>query len=167
MRFWPLSTLSNNNIKMVSLLRVESFEKHAFEKSDAPMAGMASDVQGMAMAVEHAVRAMGGSKNQLFKMFLELWHGTDVSKLLRSNRKLAEQVCPPTSLETDIGRLRDSGPAGAVAADLIVASCLRGAVHYRLPEKDQFELEKLFVVLLRAAAMTYTNVQRSNSDNCA
>ena len=146
------------------LLRFESFAKHAFEETDAPMAGMASDLQAMATAVEHAVRAMGGSKNQLFKMFLELWDGTVVSRELKINRKLAEQVCPPTSLEADIARLRDSGPAGAVAADLIVASRLRGAVHYRLLEKDQFGLEELFVLLLRATAMTHAHVQRQGAD---
>ena len=148
-------------------LRIESFERHAFEEMDAPMAGMSSDLQGMAIAVEQAVRAMGGSKSQLFKMFLELWRESDVAKLLKSKRVLAEKASPSSqwpSLKAQIEQLRSSGPAEAVAADLIMASRLRGAVHDRLPEEDQFELEKLFVLLLRAAAMTHAHVQRRCAD---
>ena len=148
-------------------LRLESFEHHAFEEVDEPMAGMASDLQGMAVAVEHAVRSMGGTKRQLFQMFLELWKDPTVSKLLKQNKTLAEQKRKPCqwfALKTEIDRLRSTGPAEAVAADLIMAHRLRGAVHYRLPEQDQFELEKLFVVLLRAAAMTHAHVQRRCAD---
>ena len=148
-------------------LRIESFARHAFEEMDAPMAGMSSDLQGMAVAVEQAVRAMGGTKKQLFRMFQELWQDPDVAKLLKYKKTLAEQTRTASewpSFKAEIEQLRSSGPAEAVAADLIVASRLRGAVHHQLPEKDQFELERLFVVLLRAVAMTHAHVQRRRSD---
>ena len=148
-------------------LRIESFVRHAFEEMNAPMAGMSSDLQGMAVAVEQAVRAMGGTKDQLFQMFRELWLEPDVARLLKSKKTLAEQRRTSSqwpSLKVEIEQLRSSGPAEAVAADLIMASRLRGAVHHQLPEKDQFELERLFVVLLRAVAMTHAHVQRRRSD---
>ena len=56
------------------------------------MAGMSSDLQGMAVAVEQAVRAMGGTKKQLFRMFQELWLDPDVAILLRRKKKFAEQA---------------------------------------------------------------------------
>ena len=149
------------------LLRLKSFEQHAFEETYAPMAGMMSDVQGMAVAVEHAIRAMGGSKGQLYMMFRELWEGTCVARLLKENANLARQGRSPSgwpSLKKEIEELRLSGPVGEVVADLIMACRLRGAVHERLPEEDQFELEKLLVVLLRAAAATHAHVQRRSAD---
>ena len=145
-------------------LRLESFERHAFEETDAPIAGMASDLQGMAVAVEHAVRAMGGTKAQLFQMFRQLWRGSPVSTRLRQNKKLAEQASQPwPTLKTKIDSLRSTGPAEAVAADLIMAHRLRAAVHKQLPEEDQFEVEKLVVILLRAAALTHAHVNRQDT----
>ena len=142
-------------------LRLESFERHAFEETDEPIAGMASDIQGLAVAVEHAVRAMGGTKPQLFQMFRQLWNDPPIAKHLRKNKKLAEHKFQPWATQkTRIDNLRSKGPAEAVAADLIMAHRLRAAVHNRLPEKDQFELEKLVVSLLRAAALTHAHVNR-------
>ena len=40
--------------------RLRSFERHAFEYGHSRLAGMHSDLQGMSVAVEQAVRAMGG-----------------------------------------------------------------------------------------------------------
>ena len=140
-------------------LRLESFERHAFEGTDEPIAGMISDLQGMSVAVEHAVRAMGGAKKQLFQMFRQLWRDPPVSTHLRQNKKLSEQTNQPwDTLKTKIDGLRSEGPAEAVAADLIMAHRLRASVHKPLPEKDQFELEKLVVILLRAAALTHAHV---------
>ena len=44
--------------------RLQSFERHAFEYGHARLAGMHSDLQGMSVAVEQAVRAMGGQGTQ-------------------------------------------------------------------------------------------------------
>ena len=142
-------------------LRLESFEHHAFEEVGAPLNGMKSDIQGMAVAVEHAVRSMGGDGTQLFKMFRQLW--TDdpaVTKLLKCHKTLAEQNSPVWCiLKAKIESIRSDGPVAAIAADLIMAHRLRASVHIELPEEDQFELEKLFVVLLRAVAMTHAHVK--------
>ena len=147
-------------------LRLESFERHVFGDVDAPMAGMSSDVQGMAVAVEHVIRAMGDPSDQLYKMFKALWTEPTVATLLQSNEKLARQGRPASewpAVKAEIEQLRSSGPAGAVVADLVMAHRLRGAVHHQLPEQDQFEMEKLFFVLLRAAAITHAHVQRGKA----
>ena len=145
-------------------LRLESFERYAFENEEMSMAGMLSDLQGMAVGVEHCIRAMGGSKDQLFRMFRELWSEPEVSRLLKQHKRLAEQATPKggwLQFKAEIGNLRESGATGAIAADLIMAHRLRASVHHALPEDDQFELEKLFVGLLRAAATTHAHVSRA------
>jgi hypothetical protein len=153
-------------------LRLESFERHAFDDLDARLTGMSSDVQGMAVAVEHVIRAMGATKGDLYEMFQELWTDREVAKLLKRNSELArkEKGMVPSDWEKDwparkskIEQIRCSGPAEAVAADLVMARCLRGGVHHELLEQDQFEIEKLFVALLRAAAMSHAHVQRSQA----
>ena len=131
------------------------------------MAGMLSDIQGTAVAVEHAVRAMGGTKTQLFQMFRQLWSDPHVSRLLQKHKQLAEQkvtLSQWSQFKTKIDDLRNAGAAGAIAGDLIMAHRLRASVHHSLPEDDQFELEMLFVNLLRAAATTHAHVARTKAE---
>jgi hypothetical protein len=47
-----------------------------------------------------------------------------------------------------------------IAADLVMAHRIRGGVHTILPEDDQFELEALFLTLMRAAVLTFAEVRR-------
>lgn len=145
-------------------LRVESFERNSSIESDAPITGMASDLQGMAVAVEHAVRAMGGTKGQLMEMFEEIWTEPPVSKLLKQHKQqLAQKKHLPSewaARKSEIDRLRSKGPAEGITADLITAHRLRAAVHHPLGEEDQLEIERLFIVLLRAVAMTHAQVNR-------
>jgi hypothetical protein len=127
------------------------------------MGGMASDLQGLAVAVEHAVRAMGGKGDQLYQMFNRLWDGTAVGKQLKANDQLARNaglMADWPELKAKIAALASTGEAGAVAADLIMAHRMRGAVHIPVPEEDQFELERIFVRLLAAAAMTHAHLGR-------
>jgi len=145
-------------------LRLESFERHAFDGDDpAAMGGMASDLQGMAVAVEHTVRAMGGTGEQLFQMLRRLWAGTPVESLLKSNDQLARNaglMSDWPGLKARIAALAATGDAGAVAADLVMAHRLRGAVHIPVPEDEQLELERIFVRLMAAAAMTHAHLAR-------
>lgn len=145
-------------------LRLESFEGHAFDgDAPSPMGGMTSDLQGMAVAVEHAVRAMGGTGDQLYSMFKQLWAGTPVERHLRRNDQLARNAALMNDwpdLKARIEAVAAIDAAGTVAADLIMAHRLRGAVHTPVPEDDQLELERLMVQLMRAAAMTHAHVAR-------
>ncbi|WP_396594609.1 hypothetical protein [Brevundimonas sp. R86498] len=143
-------------------LRLESFHENVFgDGAESPEAGMSSDLQGMAVAVEQLVRAMGGTRSQLIEMFQELWAGTPVAAILRSAAGLARQGRPASrwhETKAEIETLRQSSPEGAIAADMVMAHRLRGAVHHPLHESEQFEIERLMVVLLRAAAATYAHV---------
>lgn len=145
-------------------LRLASFETNAFDgDAPSPINGMTSDMQGMAVAVEHVVRAMGGTGDQLYSMFKQLWAGSAVEPLLKTHAQLARNaglMKDWPELKARIATVAASGEAEAVAATLIMAHRLRGAVHVPVPEDDQLELEALFVRLMAAAAMTHAHVAR-------
>jgi hypothetical protein len=147
------------------LLRLESFEGHALgDESPAPLGGMQADVQGLAVDVEHILRAMGLQGGQLLSLFKIAWRGTEVEQLLRSHQHLARSAALMDdwpNLLRQIDELASQSPAARVAANLILAHRLRGAVHIQLPEDDQFALELLFVRLLKAAVMTFAHVRRA------
>ena len=145
-------------------LRLASFEDNAFS-SDAPspLTGMTSDLQGMAVAVEHAVRAMGGSGDQLYTMFKQLWAGSAVEPLLKGADQLARNaglLKDWPDLKARIAALAATGEAGTIAATLVTAHRLRGAVHVPVPEDDELELERLFVQVMAAAAITHAHIVR-------
>lgn len=143
--------------------RLNSFENHAFRGNEFALDGMRGDLQGMAVAVEHVVRALGGTKVQLYDMFKELWHNTEVVTLLKCDgvsrlARTGKQDWP--TLKREIESLRKQGAAESIAADLVMAYRIRGGAHHTIPEADQFELERLFVGLMRVAALTFAEVQR-------
>lgn len=146
--------------------RLNSFEHHVFRGNEFAEEAMRTDLQGMAVAVEHVARALGGTHGQLFGMFKELWHDQEVLAILREGpvaemaRKLITTLDWVT-LKADINALRARGRAGGIASDLVMAHRIRGAVHYKLPEEDRFELEAIFVALMRAAALTFAEVRRN------
>ncbi|MEH6759208.1 MAG: hypothetical protein V7676_17125 [Parasphingorhabdus sp.] len=148
-------------------LRLSSFESHAFDGDDpSPLSGMTSDLQSIAVATEHAVRAMGGMGNQLYMMFKQLWAGTSVEPLLKSNSPLARNAALMKdwpALKAQIAALSDTGESGAVAARFIMAHRIRGAVHVPVPEDDQLELERLFVQIMASAAMTHAHLARETA----
>lgn len=146
-------------------LRLASFEANAFDgDAPSPMNGMASDLQGMAVAVEHVVRAMGGTGDQLYEMFKKLWKGTAIEPLLKTNAPLARNGAMMQDwalLKTRIAALAATGSEGAVAAAMVMAHRVRGAVHIQVPEDDQMEMERILVEVMAAAAMTHAHLMRS------
>ena len=149
--------------------RLASFEDHVFRGNEFALEGMKSDLQGMAVAVEHVVAALGGTETQLYEKFKQVWKNLgvleilkrgDVSPLARQER-LAQNW---STLKTKIDMLRNE-TGGIVAADLVMAHRIRGGVHTILPEDDQFELEALFLTLMRAALFTFVEVRRIENLN--
>jgi len=146
--------------------RLNSFERHTFRGNEFALEGMKSDIQGMAVAVEHVTEALGAKATQLYEKFKQLWQEPavlnllkrgDVSQLARAAR-LSEDW---PGLKAKIEELR-SEEGGKIAADLVMAHRIRGGVHTILPEDDQFELELLFIALMRAALLTFAEVKRAD-----
>jgi hypothetical protein len=95
----------------------------------------------------------GATETQFFKKYRQLWRDPDVATILKRGDvdqlmrqiRLAEDW---PALKTRIDALR-SEAGGAMAADLVMAHRVRAGVHRILPEDDHFELEALFVGLMR------------------
>jgi hypothetical protein len=143
--------------------RLKSFEEHVFRGNEFAVEGMKSDIQGMAVAVEHAAEALGATETQLYAKYKQLWKDADVLALLKdgdvsplARRSRLLEDWP--ALKEKINALR-AKPGGEVAADLVMAHRIRGGAHTFLPEDDQFELEALFTGLMRAALSTFIEVR--------
>jgi hypothetical protein len=144
--------------------RLKSFEDHAFRGNEFALEGMRSDLQGMALAVEHVAVALGATETQLYEKFKQLWRDPDVLSILKRGTvaPLARQerlAHDWPALKSKIDALR-SEKGGRIAADLVMAHRIRGGVHTILPEDDQFALEALLVALMRAAIHTFIEVRQ-------
>ena len=118
----------------------------------------------MAIAVEHVVGLLGATKIQLYEKFKQVWQDTQVLDLLPDNRARAVQsrlADDWPSLKIRIEALRNE-PGGMIAADLVMAHRIRGGVHTILSEDDEFQLEQMFVSLMRAALFTFVETRRTN-----
>lgn len=143
--------------------RLKSFEDHDLRGNEFAIEGMRSDIQGMAIAVEHIAVALGGTATQLHEKFKQLWRDPNVLRILKRSdvaplaraARLAEDW---PALKARINALCGE-PGGQVAADLVMAHRIRGGVHTTLPEDDHLELESLFVGLMRAALRTFVEVR--------
>jgi hypothetical protein len=150
--------------------RLHSFEKHAFGGHEFALKAMKSDVQGMAVTVEHVAVALGGSETQLIERFKQLWQANqNVLGVLKDNatRPLAvrkDLAVDWPNLKARIDDLR-TRPGGEVAADLVMAHRIRGGIHQELPVGDHFELERLFVLLMRVALATFVEVRRRSDES--
>jgi hypothetical protein len=125
---------------------------------------MKSDVQGMSVVVEHIVGALGANKTQLYDKFKQLWRDQKVLAMMKQGK--VSELARKASLSDDWIALKcqiralASEPGGAIVADLVMAHRIRGGVHGILPEDDHFELQELFVGLMRAAILTFNEVRK-------
>ena len=150
--------------------RLRSFEDHALRGNQFAVPGMRGDVQGMAVVVEHVMRALGGKKCQLYDIFKELWRANSkVFSQLKKNDRLARQAHQQWQAHMrEINCLRQSNSAAErIVDDLVLAHRLRGAVHTELPEDDQEVLEDHFLTLMRAAARTFAHVRALTAETAA
>jgi hypothetical protein len=143
--------------------RLKSFENHVLRGNEFAIEGMKSDIQGMAVVVEHVAVMLGADRPQLDEKFRQLWRNPEVARIigrgeviqLGRQKRLAEDW---PALKARIDALR-SEPGGDVAADLVMAYRIRGGVHTLLPEDDHLELEALFTSLMRVAFLTFIEVR--------
>ena len=84
----------------------------------------------------------------------DLWDGTEVGRILRKKKTLLERGLPFEDMLEEIDALRGNGAENEKAADLFLATHVRGFVHHAVQIENQLELEQLLVRVLRAAALT-------------
>lgn len=135
--------------------RMESFNHHSFEGNDYSLEGLKGDVQGMAVIVEHIASALGAKKEQLRDKFKELWKGDpDVLMLLKDNQVM--KVGNGKGIDLDWFDARNLlGVPEQTAADLAIAYAIRGGAHRTIEETNPLKLERLMLILLRAAVRTF------------
>lgn len=144
--------------------RLRSFEEHDLRGNEFAIEGMRSDIQGMAVVIEHLAAALGATGQQLPMKFKQLWR-PEIAKLLK--RPDVKDLAENGRYQNDwagftAGLKKLQAEAGCeVVADLVLASRIRRGAHAPLTEDDHFELEAIFIALLRAALLTYAEVRRT------
>lgn len=135
--------------------RMESFNHHSFEGNDYSLEGLKGDVQGMAVIVEHIASALGAKKDQLRDKFKELFKGDPaVLKLLKDNQVM--KVGNGKGIDLDWFDARNLlGVPEQTAADLAIAYAIRGGAHRTIDETNPLKLERMMLILLRAAVRTF------------
>jgi hypothetical protein len=145
--------------------RWRSFYERAFANDSKRLAGMKSDLQGMALSVEHIVDALlrphiKHLKPQLFEKFKQIWaNHSDIGKLLRADeyRQIAFQ-----KEKVDLGWFEDKqgdGSAEKIASDLAICHAIRGNVHSAITETNQLHLERMSLILLRGVLQAFIFAQ--------
>lgn len=135
--------------------RFESFNRHSFKGNNYSLEGLKGDVQGMAVVVEHIASALGAKSQQLRDKFKELWAGDPaVLKLLKTNSVM--KVGNGQGIDLDWFEVRNAlGLPEQTAADLAIAYAIRGGAHRTIDEADPLKLERMMLILLRAAVRTF------------
>ena len=146
--------------------QLEIFEDHALRGNSFRTSGMHASIQGMALVVEHIVRSLTSSipgtvirgRDDLLDHFKALFAKNSlISALLKDNgitgpaRERLESLEDWNKMREHLKTLRSKGGEDSMVADLVAARYVRGAVHYKFPGAGHFELEELFVTLMRAA----------------
>ena len=146
--------------------RLSSFEEHALRGNAFWTSGMSAEIQGMAVVVEHLSRRLMQlnfapklkDDNDLLKQFKRIFGSNSVIvSMLKNNAVTKPAVGAKGStsdwllLRSHLASLRSQGKDAAIVADLLTARYVRGAVHYKFPEVEQFESSEIFVSLMRAS----------------
>lgn len=152
--------------------RFESFNRHSFKGNNHSLEGLKGDVQGMAVVLEHIASALGARSQQLRDKFKELWAADPaVLKLLKTNAVM--KVGNGQGIDLDWFEARNAlGLPEQIAADLAIAYAIRGGAHRTIDETDPLKLERMMLILLRAAVRTFaaaapaTTPKAEHSDSC-
>lgn len=135
--------------------RFESFNHHSFKGNDYSLEGLKGDVQGMAVVVEHIASALGAKSPQLRDKFKELFASEPaVLKLLKNNEVMKVGNGKGIDLDWFDARNLLSVPE-QTAADLAITYAIRGGAHRTIDETNPLKLERMMLILLRAAVRTF------------
>lgn len=147
--------------------RMNSFEEHSLRGNAFQISGMHAEIQGMAIVVEHFARAIIQSTNNgakvrirddLLDQFKCIFMSNQPVVTMLKDNSVVSPARSAKGTDTDwvnfrehLSQLRSRGIEGAMVADLVAARYVRGAVHYTFPDANHFEMEQIFVSLMRAA----------------
>jgi hypothetical protein len=141
--------------------RWRSLNERAFSGDSRHLAGLKSDLQGMALSVEHIVHAMlvgkvQFPKTQLYEKFKQIWPAaTAVGRHLKSDeyRKISQLSA---AIDLDWFNSKQGGTLDAqIASDLAICQAIRGNAHHQISEENQLRLERMSLILLRGVVQAF------------
>ena len=157
---------------------VADFEEHALRGNSYRMEAMQIGIQTLSIVVEHLARKLceesgppeNGDIGQLIHTFRILWRYEKKIENELAHSPLAKRAknglkkgASWQEFYNEVEKYRKNGPNEAILADLLISVFIRGAVHYEMMELNHFELEDLFVCIMRSALHCYcvsTQVRR-------
>ena len=141
--------------------RWKSLNERASSGDHKHLAGLKSDLQGMALSVEHIVHALlkgnvTHPKTQLFDKFKQIWPAaTPVGKLLKSN-EYRDVSQAQAKIDLDWFNSQQSEPTDIqIASDLAICQAIRGNAHHQISEQSQLRLERMSLILLRGVMRAF------------
>ena len=147
--------------------RMESIHRHAFEGNDHSLEGLKVDVQAMGVVLEHIATALGASKDQLRDKFKELWIAHPaVLKGLKDNKLMKVGNGKGIDMAWHDAQ-QGLGPVWEICADLAISYAIRGGAHRVIEEDNPLALERMSLILLRAAVRTFEAVTANKAEAVA
>jgi hypothetical protein len=146
--------------------RWKSLNERAFSGDNRHLAGLKSDLQGMALSVEHIVHALlqgkvQHPKPQLFEKFKQIWPAaTPVGKLLKSDeyRHVSQKQ---VQIDLDWFNSKQCEPIEVqIASDLAICHAIRGNAHHQISEQNQLRLEAMSLILLRGVVRAFIEAKK-------
>lgn len=141
--------------------RWKSLNERAFSGDSRHLVGLKSDLQGMALSVEHIVHALlkgnvQHPRTQLYEKFKQIWPAaTSVGKLLKSN-EFREVSQRQVEVDLDWFNSKQNEPMEVqIASDLAICQAIRGNAHHQVAEKNQLRLERMSLILLRGVMRAF------------
>lgn len=153
--------------------RWKSLNERAFSGESRHLVGLKSDLQGMALSVEHIVHALlkgnvQHPKTQLFEKFKQVWPAaTPVGRLLKSNgfRDVSQKQ---VVVDLDWFDSKQNEPIEVqIASDLAICQAIRGNAHHQISEQNQLRLERMSLILLRGVVRAFVEATRRWPVNCS
>ena len=142
--------INNNGLEAI-FWRLKSFEEHAFRGNSFAVHCMRSDLQGLSLAIEHLCRKLGGKANQLYRLFKNLYNRNhDILRALNDAENLTKSNVSWESFLIELDGFDTKNIVYSKVVDMLIAHKIRGSSHEELPFVDYFQLEKLFVSVLRS-----------------
>ena len=143
------------------LWKLRACNRLLFPEADVPDRdhGINSEVQGLAVAVENVVQALGQSDSSLAKVLKAMWKGTAVGVILDRERPLTQRSSEALAEDMErFRRLRDGAESEKTAEPLLMAVRVRNASHRRI-QLDELEAEEVIVDLLMAPLIVFKKVR--------
>lgn len=147
--------------------RWKSLNERAFSGDSRHLVGLKSDLQGMALSVEHIVHALlkgnvPHPRTQLFEKFKQIWPAaTPVGRLLKSSefRDVSQRQ---VHVDLDWFNSKQNEPIEVqIASDLAICQAIRGNAHHQISEQNQLRLERMSLILLRGVMRAFLDATRN------